>query len=36
MARRSDHSREEIQEMALTAAEGIVSEQGHKGSVPAR
>ncbi|MES9905395.1 MAG: TetR/AcrR family transcriptional regulator [Sedimenticola sp.] len=31
MARRSDHSREEIQEMALTAAEGIVSEQGHKG-----
>lgn len=31
MARRSDHSREEIREMALAAAEKIVSEQGHAG-----
>lgn len=31
MARRSDHSRDEIREMALTEAEKIVSEQGHKG-----
>lgn len=31
MARRSDHSRDEIREMALMAAEKIVSEQGHKG-----
>jgi len=31
MARRNDHSREEIREMALTAAEKIVSEQGYKG-----
>ena len=31
MARRSDHSREEIREMALTAAEKIVSKQGHAG-----
>jgi AcrR family transcriptional regulator len=29
MARRSDHSREEIREMALAAAEKIVSEQGY-------
>ncbi len=31
MARRSDHSREEIREMALMAAEKIVSVQGHTG-----
>lgn len=31
MARRSDHSREEIREMALAAAEKIVSEHGYKG-----
>lgn len=31
MARRSDHSREEIREMALAAAEKIVSKQGHAG-----
>jgi AcrR family transcriptional regulator len=31
MARRSDHSREEIREMALSAAEQIVVEQGFKG-----
>ena len=31
MARRSDHSRDEIREMALAAAEKIVSEQGRKG-----
>ena len=31
MARRSDHSREEIREMALSAAEKIVVEQGYKG-----
>jgi len=31
MARRSDHSREEIREMALEAAEGIVVEQGMEG-----
>ncbi len=31
MARRSDHSREEIREMALAAAEEIVSEHGHTG-----
>jgi AcrR family transcriptional regulator len=31
MARRSDHSREEIREMALTAAEKIVVEQGYGG-----
>ena len=31
MARRSDHSREEIHEMALSAAEKIVSEQGQAG-----
>ncbi len=31
MARRSDHSRDEIREMALTEAEKIVSKQGHKG-----
>jgi AcrR family transcriptional regulator len=31
MARRSDHSREEIREMALSAAEQIVVEQGYKG-----
>ena len=30
MARRSDHSREEIREMALSAAEKIVVEQGYK------
>jgi len=28
MARRSDHSREEIHEMALTAAEAIIADQG--------
>lgn len=31
MARRSDHSRDEIREMALAAAEGLVSEQGYEG-----
>jgi AcrR family transcriptional regulator len=31
MARRSDHSREEIREMALTAAEQIVVEHGYAG-----
>jgi AcrR family transcriptional regulator len=31
MARRSDHSREEIREMALAAAEQIVSREGHTG-----
>ncbi len=31
MARRNDHSREEIREMALAAAEKIIREQGHKG-----
>jgi len=31
MARRSDHSREELREMALTAAEKIVEEQGYEG-----
>jgi AcrR family transcriptional regulator len=31
MARRSDHSREEIREMALDAAESIVVEQGFEG-----
>ncbi|MCB1873389.1 MAG: TetR/AcrR family transcriptional regulator [Gammaproteobacteria bacterium] len=31
MARRSDHSREEIHEMALSAAEQIVREQGYGG-----
>ena len=31
MARRSDHSREELREMALTAAEQIVVEQGYEG-----
>lgn len=31
MARRNDHSREEIREMALAAGEKIVSEQGHAG-----
>lgn len=31
MARRSDHSREELREMALTAAEKIVVEQGYEG-----
>ena len=31
MARRYDHSREEIRTMALEAAEKIVVEQGHKG-----
>jgi len=31
MARRSDHSREELREMALVAAEHIVMEQGHEG-----
>jgi AcrR family transcriptional regulator len=30
MARRSDHSREELREMALSAAEQIVSEQGYE------
>ncbi len=35
MARRSDHSREEIREMALSAAEKIVVEQGeHTGALP--
>ncbi|MCU7812767.1 MAG: TetR/AcrR family transcriptional regulator [Candidatus Thiodiazotropha sp. (ex Notomyrtea botanica)] len=31
MSRRSDHSREEIREMALAAAEKIASEQGYTG-----
>lgn len=31
MARRSDHSREEIREMALMAAEQLVSKQGYEG-----
>jgi AcrR family transcriptional regulator len=31
MARRSDHSREEIRELALSAAEAIVAEQGFTG-----
>jgi AcrR family transcriptional regulator len=31
MARRSDHSREELREMTLVAAEQIVVEQGHEG-----
>jgi AcrR family transcriptional regulator len=31
MARRSDHSREELRELALSAAEKIVVEQGHEG-----
>ena len=31
MARRSDHSREELREMALAAAERIVAEQGYEG-----
>ncbi|HAJ92306.1 MAG TPA: TetR/AcrR family transcriptional regulator, partial [Gammaproteobacteria bacterium] len=31
MARRSDHSREELREMALSAAEQIVVEQGFEG-----
>jgi len=31
MARRSDHSREELREMALSAAEQIVLEQGYEG-----
>ncbi len=31
MARRSDHSREEIRQMALTVAESIVSAEGYKG-----
>ena len=31
MARRSDHSRDEIREMALSAAEKIVREHGYKG-----
>jgi AcrR family transcriptional regulator len=31
MARRSDHSREEIREMALSAAEQIVVKRGYKG-----
>lgn len=31
MARRSDHSREELKELALAAAEKIVIEQGHEG-----
>jgi AcrR family transcriptional regulator len=31
MARRSDHSREELQEMAIKAAERIVVEQGYAG-----
>ena len=31
MARRSDHSREELREMTLTAAENIVVEQGYEG-----
>ena len=31
MARRNDHSREELREMALTAAENIVEERGYEG-----
>ena len=31
MARRSDHSREELREMALSAAEAIVAEHGYEG-----
>jgi AcrR family transcriptional regulator len=31
MARRSDHSREEIRQMALNAAEAIVEQEGYKG-----
>ena len=31
MARRNDHSREEIREMALAAAEAIVAAEGYKG-----
>jgi AcrR family transcriptional regulator len=31
MARRSDHSRDEIKEMALQAAERLINQQGHKG-----
>ncbi len=31
MARRSDHSREELREMAITAVEHIVVEQGYEG-----
>ncbi len=31
MARRSDHSREEIRQMALAAAETILAEEGYKG-----
>jgi len=31
MARRSDHSREELHEMALSAAENIVAEHGYEG-----
>jgi AcrR family transcriptional regulator len=31
MARRSDHSREELREMAITAAEHIVMEKGYEG-----
>ena len=31
MARRSDHSREELREMALSAAERIVAERGYEG-----
>lgn len=31
MARRSDHSREQIREMALQAAEQLIIEQGYKG-----
>ena len=31
MARRSDHSRDEIREMALSAAERIIVEHGHDG-----
>jgi len=31
MARRSDHSREEIREMAILAAERLVEKQGYKG-----
>ncbi len=31
MARRSDHSREEIRQMALNAAESIVASEGYKG-----
>jgi AcrR family transcriptional regulator len=30
MARRNDHSREEIRQMALTVAETILSKEGHK------